>query len=519
MVSLIHPKEIVGREFLSNRTVSMLARFGWFLALVVVTLALLVNPLAGLGVGVVLLSLLSAALASWFNKAIFVLVFFELALGGTGHIVDFWRVVSLREAVFLLVFAFFFCAWIADSRAKRFSFRGCPACLSGAILGVGTFLFFGVFVGHIRGNSLRFIVADSQGFLCLGMAVPLYYFAIRGKKVAPGFLAACFLLATSIFGALKGIAYILSMLRVVDLNYLIDRVRDATSQDVIASARGILPRIYTLGDLLLAFSLPLAVSISLLAAKTRQKIYAQLAVACIATGLLSSGTRGLWIGALLGMAVVLWFSGLKKKLMFAFMLMIVIGSLALLSPSFVSSVDQRFAMAFDSYEPSNYSRFGQFWPLLDKANEHIIIGNGYGATIPNLVRSITSPFSYELQPLAFLMKMGIVGCALWSIFLIWVLRHLYRTAKGAKDPLNRAITFGVLGGLLGYLAGCGTNPYFASSTGMGAFTFVLLMTDLIRNRAPTDLESREGAHTSRGSREQRLPSPTGRGRARESVVL
>lgn len=516
MVSFIHPKEIAGRTFLPNRTVIMLA---WFLALVAVTLALLVNPLAGLGVGVVLLSLLSAALASWFNKAVFILVFFELALGGTGHIVDFWRVIPLREAVFILVFAFFFCAWIADSRARTFSFRGCPACLSGAILGVGTFLFFGVFVGHLRGNPLQFIVADSQGFLCLGIAVPLYYFAIRGKKVAPGFLAACFLLATSIFGALKGIAYILPMLGVADLNYLIDWVRYATSQDVIASAAGILPRIFILGDLLFSFSLPLAVSISLLAAKTRQKFYAQLAVACIATGLLSSGSRGLWMGALLGIAVVLWFSGLKKKLTFAFMLMIVIGSLALLSPSFVSSVHQRLAMAFDWYEPSNYIRFGQFWPLMDKAYDHIIIGNGYGATVPDLVRSITNPFSYELQPVAFLMKMGIVGCALWSIFLIWLVRHLYRTAKGAKDPLNRAIAFGVLGGLSAYLAGCGTNPYFVSSTGMGAFTFALLMTDIIRNRVVADLESREHDHTSRGSREQRLPSPPGRGRARESVAL
>ena len=162
---------------------------------------------------------------------------------------------------------------------------------------------------------------------------------------------------------------------------------------------------------------------------------------------------------------------------------ILLGVLAL-SRDFLPSVKERFTASFDFEEDSsNRGKISQFQPLMDMARKHIILGNGFGSFAhdhPGV--DPRQPWGYELQPVAFLMKIGIVGCGVWVGFLAWVLWDLWRSYKRAEDPAHQLLAKGFIAATLGMIFVSGTNPTFATSGGMGCLTFTAVVADMLRQQ-------------------------------------
>ena len=441
---------------------------------------------------------------NWFNRAIFGLFFAELILGGRGRVIEINDTMPIRLAIGILVLVAFLLGWFADGRATSFKLGKSRTCIIASVMGAGTFFFFAVLLGNAYGNSQEYILGDARGFLFLAGALPLLFFATR-RKVDVNFVVGCFLSVVCVFGVAKCFGYTLLLARLMSVKQLVATVEEYIPQEVIwdpTSRFTLAPRLYMASDFFLMFVLPLLVSFALATKIRRTRVTLYGAIGIVFIGLLSSQTRGLWLAALLALGVVFWLSNVGSKLKIAvvlpFILLVALG----LSHDFLASNEERIMTSFDFKEnSSNRGRAAQFQPLMDMATKHIILGNGFGSFAhdhPGV--DPRQPYGYELQPLNFLMKMGIVGCGLWGLFLVWLLRCLWRIYKRAEDPAHRVLAKGLVAAMSGMLFASGTNPYFASSPGMGCLLFTVVLCDILGAQVPAPRRKEE-----RISEEQRLP--------------
>lgn len=104
--------------------------------------------------------------------------------------------------------------------------------------------------------------------------------------------------------------------------------------------------------------------------------------------------------------------------------------------------------------------------LIDGFLAHPVMGSGFGGILPYL-RSYESPWLYELTYFQMLYNFGLVGMIGFLVVLITYLRFALRTIR--KDPINSAIPFSILVGLLSFLVGVHSNPY------LGSFDFLVIL--------------------------------------------
>jgi hypothetical protein len=456
------------------------------------SICLVMNPVVGFFAGLILLFCAGVAFTNYLDEVILAILFLELTLGGNGHILEFWHVISLRQAVLALVLTMFIAAWMVDGGSTNFSLRKCPACTRTAILGAGMFLLFGLVLGRVRGNPMDFILGDAHGLLFLAAAIPVFYFATR-KKSNFNFAVGCFLVAVFLFAALKTLAYLAILVQFVDLTGVVRIIKDLTSQQVITDTGAVpLPRLYVMGDVFLAFALPLLISVLASAKTAFTRTVFGVATTCVVLGLLFSGARGLWLGTLLGLAVVFWFSNVSGKVRIILVIIVIFSAFFSFFPETSSNLLRRLSISFDMSEPSNFGRVRQFQPLMTMARRNILLGNGFGASVPDLVQSAEYPWSYELQPMELLMKMGIVGCGIWILFFFWLLRDLWRAYKQAKDPFQRALSKGLVAGMSALLFASATNPYLTSTPALCCITYTALVADLLRRQSAAQPATQNG---------------------------
>ena len=471
-----------------NRS-AMLLMATWLVVGAVLSLWLPSNPLSAFGTGMTWLFFAGIAFTQWFNRAIFALFFAELILGGRGRIIEIHETLPIRLAIGMFLVLVFLAAWFADGKATSFELKKSRTCMIASVLGASTFFFFGLFLGNVYGNNPDFIVGDSRGFLFLAGALPLLFFASRRKRDFD-LVVGCFLSVVTIFAIAKSFGYTLVLTGLMSIGQLGLMVEQYIPQEIgwVSHSRFILaPRFYMASDLDLMFVLPLLVSLALATKVARMRfiLYGALCVTLFA--LISSQTRGLWVGALLGLAVVFWLSNVGSKFKIALVLPFILVVVLAASEDFLPAVRQTISTSFDINESSNRGRLGQFAPLMDMARKHIVLGNGFGAYAHDYPGpDPKQPYGYELQAMNFLMKMGIVGCVFWTIFLAWILHSVWRIYKRAADPSHRVLAKGLLGALVGMLFASATNPYFSTSVGMGCLLFTVIVVDLIGQRPVAD---------------------------------
>ena len=193
-----------------------------------------------------------------------------------------------------------------------------------------------------------------------------------------------------------------------------------------------------------------------------QRRWRLAAAALFALALLSTRSRGLWAGALAGAFVALLAAPQLPPRRRAAWLGAAVAALLLMAAG-VPFVADRLSPLLPG-RPNDVSldqRSEQTPALIEAWREHPWIGWGFGASA-RVIRSTDSPFSYEVVPLALLMKLGIVGVAGVSLYWAAVLRRIVGARREAPMP-----ALATLGATVALLVACSTNPYFLNFVGLG----------------------------------------------------
>jgi len=136
-------------------------------------------------------------------------------------------------------------------------------------------------------------------------------------------------------------------------------------------------------------------------------------------------------------------------------LVVVVTAFGALAPAgFADMVASGFRFNTD---PVAMTRRDQFLALLAGWMEHPMLGSGHGAPAPGVIRSIETPWSYELTYVALLYHTGLVGLALYSAGVAWIFLASRRIARGGWPGAPGLVA--ALVGTASFLVANATNPY------------------------------------------------------------
>lgn len=121
-------------------------------------------------------------------------------------------------------------------------------------------------------------------------------------------------------------------------------------------------------------------------------------------------------------------------------------------------------------EESNNIKLEQMKKLTEKWLKSPLFGWGYGSYVEGYLRSETSPFSYEMQLFALLMKIGIVGIGIWFLFFC---AQAVLQIKYGKHRRNRFAAWVFLAVAMAVCVQ--TNPLLICFTGMSVILLISLI--------------------------------------------
>ena len=171
-------------------------------------------------------------------------------------------------------------------------------------------------------------------------------------------------------------------------------------------------------------------------AALRSRLARGLARGLLLLAVLVSWSRGIWLGLVLGQAVV-WAVPLTRRSRWTALAvpalagLIAVGALVGALAA-TGELERGLARATSTTSRSDQSigaRLDQAGHLLRLWQEHPVIGNGYGAYVPGFVRSQEAPYSYEHMPYAILSKLGLLGVLAAGLIVLgwgwsaWRARH------------------------------------------------------------------------------------------------
>lgn len=130
----------------------------------------------------------------------------------------------------------------------------------------------------------------------------------------------------------------------------------------------------------------------------------------------------------------------------------------------------------DNAESSDYDRLIQFAFLVEGVQDSILWGHGLGSYIQGYVRSVDTPFLYELEYLALAYQTGILG--LIYIFMTFVMIIKEFTLKGLNMRVKLLVIFNLVFLLLRPL----TNPMLFASSSMMVLVFIYLYINVMGNK-------------------------------------
>lgn len=119
---------------------------------------------------------------------------------------------------------------------------------------------------------------------------------------------------------------------------------------------------------------------------------------------------------------------------------------------------------------SNLIKLEQMQKLVEKWKESPVLGWGYGSYVEGYLRSKESPFSYEMQLFALLMKTGVLGLSIWAAFfasqLVLMIKYRYSAYNKILTWLFLSISVAVC---------VQTNPLLICFTGMSIVLLISLI--------------------------------------------
>lgn len=184
-----------------------------------------------------------------------------------------------------------------------------------------------------------------------------------------------------------------------------------------------------------------------------------------------SMSRFLWMMGLISFMIAILGNITKKKSIYI-ILIATIGSVYLLSLQSVQDVIE-FRISSKGVTESDSIRDYQKLAISKAFENAPILGNGLGYFVPNLIRSETARYSYELQIQALYMQVGIIGAS--SLLLIIVITLLW---QARVLSFREKLLFIIL--VSAWMSGGFFNPVIFSSTGGVAFLLLYTTPNAIR---------------------------------------
>lgn len=119
---------------------------------------------------------------------------------------------------------------------------------------------------------------------------------------------------------------------------------------------------------------------------------------------------------------------------------------------------------------SNAIRAQQNAALLSKWKQSKWVGFGYGSYAPDCIRNEEHPFMYESTLPALIMKLGVLGCMIWVVFIVGATV----CACTFFWKRQRSDVFWWLGLAISYALAVQTNPFLFTFTGYSILLYLML---------------------------------------------
>jgi hypothetical protein len=321
-----------------------------------------------------------------------------------------------------------------------------------------------IFVAIVRGNYFPYVILDSQGFLLYMGAMPVICLLVVHNHLQANFIRFIDYCSLTIAGA--------SLLLAVGFFIVLGGI-DAESIFVINAFLASLGLYWTIDHNFYflglytntAHLLLLGMALSLYRYQQQHRHRDILLVLIFLAGIVLDGRRALVIAALIQLMIVapsmLAAVPRRQRQLLLFVTTSIIVAVGISSFDWIV---ERFVFSED--DASSATRYAQIPALLAKIFENPIIGGGFG-TVADHIRSIERPFSYEVDILATIMKLGVVGS------LLYFGAYLYGLAQAKK--LGTKLGIFLLSPGIAFLFYMGTNGNQAMSTDSAVFHIFLFL--------------------------------------------
>ncbi len=407
-------------------------------------------------------------------KLFFILALFELIFLGPGLNIYY---MSIRQLIFLLSFCIFFIFLFLKG---KFLF---PSFIRISVVFVFlNFFIWGLLLPLVRNNSLNYAFADSRGILYLLYILPWTNFAFY-ESWSNRFVANIFLIFIFLFSMVVNLMVILSRFNYLNFYQIIHFLDNTLDFHVISGIMpGGFPRIVWT-QFILFIPASLFFTSELISRKSFSFLKSIALLSCLLS-LVFSYSRGMWLGLILGLILLFLISkktiNVKNIVIITTLLLCCFIIIGLLSFNYLISLKERSLSSFDTQEIANAIRFSQTEFLVSEWMKYPLLGKGYGATLEGLVRSDVAPYSFELVPLAMLMKLGLLGVSLWIFYFALLMSESKRQIKNANDKYKKNNKQGwifraIYSSIPAIIVASSADPYFFNSVGMGIIALFILM--------------------------------------------
>lgn len=226
--------------------------------------------------------------------------------------------------------------------------------------------------------------------------------------------------------------------------------------------------------------------------RNREALYVALLTFLVGSSLFCTFTRGLWIGLLVGMVFVLFFT--RRKLVFSFLTLVVVGGGGVVYLS--SDFQYRVYSFFDLSNVSNSDRIALWRANWEIFKKNPIIGVGFRQNSSHVfgeykALGIETDFISHAHNnfLSVLAGTGIIGFLLfmWLMSkLTWItLKEIIAQNREKRENYNRedlSVLVGAFGAMVCFLVGGLTESSFYDGETMHMFIVVVALMFVVKNR-------------------------------------
>lgn len=363
----------------------------------------------------------------------------------------------LRELVFAILLAKTLFVFIRNRRKFPYFI---PFLLISIVLPL-----FGSINSLARGTYPSFVFDDAKGYvflltgLCLGFLV---YINNELKKL----IINHFLIATLIVSITTIVILMLELSGIQGIykssEWLIAHNLGFAGLEINGQFRVFIrSQLYVMLSLILVFSM-------IINGKHKIRNYILLLIYFIT--IVICNTRGLWLGSILGLTIIFFYSKFNfKKIIFVYIAVFISIYLGLTQQDFISKTFDRLGSSLDfSSNESNFIRAEQANQLLYEFQNHFVFGKGFGSPLSTGYVRAEIPYTFELSYYELLYKLGIAGFSLFVIGLVFLLVYIM---KVKNKPLQR----GLFASYMSFILLSTTNPYIVSSLGMFFLSIVFAL--------------------------------------------